>query len=181
MSRVYPREGEVLHFSEDPGIAEFVPHVASTAQQPQAYVWAVDRARAPDYWFPRDCPRVLAWVTPRTTPDDRALLGTATRVHLIEYSWLDALRTTRLFAYRFPADAFSRFGEQSHAQVSRRTVRPLGPAEPVGDLLAVHARAGIELRLTTDLWPYIDAWMDTSLGCSAIRVGARHDAGPSQR
>ena len=46
-----PGPGEVLHFSEDPGITRFVPHVAATAQQPEAYVWAVNAARAPDYWF----------------------------------------------------------------------------------------------------------------------------------
>lgn len=37
-----PGPGEVLHFSEDPGIARFVPHVAATAQRPEAYVWAAD-------------------------------------------------------------------------------------------------------------------------------------------
>ena len=37
-----PAPGEVLHFSEDPTITRFVPHVAATARQPQAYVWAVD-------------------------------------------------------------------------------------------------------------------------------------------
>ncbi|WP_390891444.1 DUF6886 family protein [Dactylosporangium roseum] len=30
--------------------------MAATAQQPEAYVWAVDHARAPDYWFPRQSP-----------------------------------------------------------------------------------------------------------------------------
>ncbi|MGW4461877.1 DUF6886 family protein [Micromonospora sp. NPDC004704] len=29
----------------------FIPHVAATAQQPDAYVWGVDHGRAPDYWF----------------------------------------------------------------------------------------------------------------------------------
>ena len=46
-----PGPGEVLHFSEDPGITRFVPHIAATAQRPEAYVWAVNAARAPDYWF----------------------------------------------------------------------------------------------------------------------------------
>ncbi len=31
-----PEPGQVLHFSEDPAITRFVPHVAPTAQQPQA-------------------------------------------------------------------------------------------------------------------------------------------------
>jgi Family of unknown function (DUF6886) len=69
-----PGPGEVLHFSEDPGITRFVPHVAATAQRREAYVWAVDAARAPDYWFPRQCPRAMAWLVPRTTSADRDLV-----------------------------------------------------------------------------------------------------------
>ena len=41
-----PEPGQVLHFSEDPTIETFAPHVAATAQQPEAYVWAVDADRA---------------------------------------------------------------------------------------------------------------------------------------
>ena len=51
-----PLPGTVLHFSEDPRIREFVPHVAPTSTNPEALVWAVDADRAPDYWFPRDVP-----------------------------------------------------------------------------------------------------------------------------
>ena len=66
-----PAPGEVLHFSEDPTITVFVPHVAATARPRQAYVWAVDHDRAPDYWFPRECPRAMAWVGPATSVEDR--------------------------------------------------------------------------------------------------------------
>ena len=41
-SAMRPRLGEVLHFSEDPQITEFVPHVARTATDQTPYVWAVD-------------------------------------------------------------------------------------------------------------------------------------------
>jgi hypothetical protein len=167
---VYPAEGEVLHFSEDPTITEFVPHVAASALQPEAYVWAVDRSRAPDYWFPRRCPRVLAWVDDATSDGDRELLGGADRVHVIERRWLLAMRTTTLFAYRLPAEPFRPFGEHRHAVVATQTVHPLGPAEPVGDLAAVHELAGIELRLADDLRPYVEAWYPTTLGFSAIRL-----------
>jgi hypothetical protein len=61
-----PAPGEVLHFSEDPTIRSFRPHVAPTALKPTAYVWAVGYDRAPDYWFPRQCPRAMAWVGPGT-------------------------------------------------------------------------------------------------------------------
>lgn len=66
-----PEPGQVLHFSDDPTVTRFEPHVTATARQPHAYVWAVDAARSPDYGFPRKCPRAMAWVTPSTTDADR--------------------------------------------------------------------------------------------------------------
>ncbi|MDU0294303.1 DUF6886 family protein [Saccharothrix longispora] len=164
-----PEPGQVLHFSEDPTITRFEPHVARTARQPDAYVWAVDHDRAPDYWFPRQCPRALVWTEPRTSAEDRAWLG-AERVHVIEYGWLERLRTARLYAYRFDAAAFRPFGDPPNAHVATVPVEPLGDPEPVGDLLSLHEEAGIELRLTTDLWPFWRRVTTGTLGFSGIRL-----------
>jgi hypothetical protein len=49
-----PRTGALLHFSEDPSISEFHPHVAATARQSDPYVWAVDGTQAPAYRFAAD-------------------------------------------------------------------------------------------------------------------------------
>jgi hypothetical protein len=174
-----PGPGQVLHFSEDPTITRFVPHVAATAQQPGAYVWAVGRDRAPDYWFPRQCPRAMAWTGPRTTDRDRERIigaGCGERVHAIEYGWLAAMRTTRLYAYRLPAELFRPFGgPEPHARVAVRPVTPLGPAEPVGDLLECHAAAGIQLRVLDNLWPFWDAVTASTVLFSGIRL---HNARP---
>ncbi len=114
----------------------------------------------------------MAWVTQPTTPADRlAALGpVADRVHLIEYAWLRRLEEVRLFAYRFDASAFSPYGEGGgpHAFVASRPVRPLGPAEPVGDL---HEQAGIELRLASSVWPWWRTVTGTTVGFSGIRLG----------
>ncbi|MDX6261950.1 MAG: hypothetical protein QOH84_3638 [Kribbellaceae bacterium] len=53
-----------VDFSEDPAIQVFRPHVAPTSSKTGAYVWVVGDDRAPDYWFPRQCPRAMAWVGP---------------------------------------------------------------------------------------------------------------------
>jgi hypothetical protein len=158
---MYPDAGEVLHFSEDPTITAFVPR--------GEYVWAVDSARASDYWFPRQCPRVLAWVTPSTTAADRALLG-AQRVHAIAPDWLARMSTTDLYAYRLPAAQFRPIGEYRHALVATATVVPLREPELIGDLAALHADAGIELRVVADLAALVEAWYPTTLGLSAIRM-----------
>jgi uncharacterized protein DUF6886 len=169
-----PESGQVLHFSEDPTIVRFVPHVAATAQQPGAYVWAVDYHRAPDYWFPRQCPRAMAWVRHTTSAEDRDRIigaGCGDRVHAIEYGWLEAMRTTRLFAYRLPADRFRPFGTpEPHAHVAVEPVEPLGPPEPVVDLFRCHAEAGIQLRVLDNLWTFWDAVISSTVGFSGIRL-----------
>jgi hypothetical protein len=171
---VFPRDGEVLHFSEDPTIEIFVPHVAATAQQSDALVWAVGADRVPDYWFPRQCPRALAWLTAGTVPADRDLVlgaGGATRVHVIEYAWLEAMRSVELYAYRLPARRFAPVDTAvPHAVVSTEPVRPLGRPERVGDLFARHDQAGIELRVVSNLWPFWDVTITTTLGYSGIRL-----------
>lgn len=169
-----PNPGEVLHFSEDPTITRFVPHVAATAREPEAYVWAVDHARAPSYWFPRQCPRAMAWVRPQTTAADRDRIlgaGCGPRVHAIEYGWLEAMRSVRLYAYRLPAAPFRPLGSpESHARVAVEPVEPLGPPEPVGDLLRHHAEAGIQLRVLSNLWPFWDEVIASTVGFSGIRM-----------
>ncbi|RSM72771.1 hypothetical protein DMB66_04520 [Actinoplanes sp. ATCC 53533] len=165
-----PAAGQVLHFSENPRITSFVPHVAVTAQQPEPYVWAVDAEQAPAYWFPRDCPRVLAWPGPRSTAADRRFLFDR-RMHAIEYGWLPALQAVRLYAYRFDAAPFRPFGSpQPHAMVATAPVIPLGPAEPVGDLLALHEAAGIQFRLVANLWSVMDEIVASTLRFSGIRL-----------
>ncbi|MGW5053072.1 DUF6886 family protein [Actinokineospora sp. NPDC004072] len=175
-----PEPGEVLHFSEDPTITVFTPHVARTARAPDPYVWAVDADRSPDYWFPRQCPRAMAWATPSTTAEDQALIlgpGGGTRVHAVEYAWLDAMRSVRLYAYRLPAHLFTPHGD--HAHVATVPVTPLGPPERVGDLFALHEEAGIQLRVLPALQPFWAAVVTTTLGFSGIRLrNARGGATP---
>jgi hypothetical protein len=170
-----PAPGEVLHFSEDPTIEVFVPHVAKTSAEPDPHVWAVDADHSPSYWFPRQCPRAMAWVRPGTTDLDRERIvgaGCGVRVHAIEFGWLDAMRATELYAYRLPALKFRPIGNPAapHARVCDETVTPLGPPVPVGNLLDVHAAAGIQLRLLDDLWSFWDQVIDSSLGHSGIRL-----------
>lgn len=182
-----PEPGQLLHFSEDPTIRTFVPHVAATAGQPEPYVWTVDAHHAPSYWFPRQCPRAMAWTTPATEPEHRDRIlgpgsgpdsgrgsgpasGPNTRVHAVEYAWLEAIRTTKLYAYRFAATDFRPFDPGGHAYVSDHEVRPLAPAEPVGDLFALHEEAGIQLRVLPSLWTFWDAVTASTLGFSGIRL-----------
>ncbi|HLF07146.1 MAG TPA: hypothetical protein VI893_08265, partial [Thermoplasmata archaeon] len=61
----------LFHFSEDPGILRFEPHVLATNPDEPPLVWAISEAHMPHYLFPRDCPRVCFWPGPETTREDR--------------------------------------------------------------------------------------------------------------
>ncbi|MEV4888742.1 DUF6886 family protein [Nonomuraea sp. NPDC055795] len=168
-----PGPGQVLHFSEDPTIKQFVPHVAKTSVLRESYVWAVGPERCPDYWFPRACPRAMAWKVARTTERDAERIigaGSGERVHAIEYGWLKAIMEVRLFAYRLPADPFEPIGDPPHAVVAQVPVLPLGPPEPVTDLIDLHEEAGIQLRVLDNLWPFWNEVTASTLEFSGIRL-----------
>lgn len=166
---VLPGPGELLHFSEDPSIRQFVPHVAATAQQPEAYVWAVDSLNSPCYWFPRQCPRVCSW--------DAGSAGDA-RVHAVEAAWLPAIRAAALYAYRFAAAAFEPFGDRPHAHVATRPVSPLAAPDAVGDLVRLHEEHDIELRVLPGLERHFASVREEGREFSAIRMG-NAGVGPS--
>jgi Family of unknown function (DUF6886) len=134
-------------------------------------VWAVDTRHLPLFWFPRDCPRATFWAGPGTTPDDaeRFLQGTSARVHAIECVWLDRVRAARVVAYRLPEETFAPHPEVGGYWISRDGVEPLELVE-LGDLLARHAEAEIELRVVPNLWPLWERVIASTLEFSGIRL-----------
>ncbi len=162
----------LFHYSEDPAIDLFRPHVAPTSRETEPFVWALDEEHAPSYWFPRDCPRACCWAceTPILGAGARLLgLGGARRLHAIEAGWLERVRTCRLYAYEFDPAAFRPKVDAAGYWVAREAVTPLS-VTPVGDLLARHAEAGIELRIVRTLWPLVDAITTSGLEYSIIRA-----------
>jgi len=160
----------LLHFSEDPDIAVFRPHVPASSPHHQPLVWTVDEDHAPGFWFPRDCPRACCWSIGKPLSDTgRALLGNGTRMHAIESGWLERMRVCRVYVYRFnPAPFTIPMVPEAGYWATEETVSPLS-VEPVGDLLELHAQAGIELRVVPNLWPVIDAIVASGLEFSISR------------
>lgn len=149
--------GVLFHFSEDPTIERFVPHVPRTNPSHPPAVWAIDEAHAPLYWFPRDCPRVTAWPRNESEVDGfrTAFTTSAPRLHAIELAWSERFRSTTLSCYRFDSSSFRPWTDASGQWISDTAVEPIG-VDPVGDLLDRHVEAGIELRFAPSLWPLHD-------------------------
>jgi hypothetical protein len=159
---------EVLHFSEDPTITRFEPHVPVTNPSQPPMVWAIDADHAPLYWFPRGCPRVAFW-TDDATAADRLGPTTATRVHAVEASWLERIRRCELHVYRFDGGPFDPWSEADGHWVSTAAVTPIS-VEPVGDLLSRHADAGIELRIVPRLRALVDPVGASGYRFSMVRM-----------
>lgn len=163
----------LYHFSEDPTITVFRPHVAKTsAIQNEAFVWAIDDWHSPMYYVPRDCPRACFWAGDRTTPEDRErwLNQLEPRfVMVVETTWLERIRSVQLYRYLMPETSFSSAGHEGGHYVSRQLVIPLG-LEPMGDLLAAIVNAGVELRITPRLGPL---WKQVSSASTLVYSGTR--------
>lgn len=153
----YDGEGPfaVWHLSEDSSLGRFRPRRRAASPGERPLVWAVDTRHAPMFWFPRDCPRGCIWPVSATTPEDREEFfgqSAAKRVHVMEGGWLRRMQDCRLYAYRLPHEAF-----QPH-EVGGYWVadEPMDAIEQVvlDDLVARHADAGIELRITPSIWPF---------------------------
>jgi hypothetical protein len=86
----------------------------------------------------------------------------------IEAAWLERVRTCQLYRYSFDECDFQSLDDNG-MYVSRQTVRPLDVAS-VGDLLAVLAAGGVELRVCQSLVPLGRAVIATTLDFSLIRM-----------
>jgi hypothetical protein len=163
---------DLWHVSENGSIDSFRPRADESHDSAEPLVWAIDDEHVPAYWFPRDCPRGTFWAVESTSDADveRFLCGDrAGRVHAIEGSWLAEVREARLFAYRLPGESFERYERAAGYWVSRSVVEPLDVVE-LGDLLAKHAAAGIELRIVPALLPLWDRVVGSTLEFSGIRL-----------
>jgi hypothetical protein len=166
----------LYHFSEDPNITGFVPRaVEGTRPSGREWlnaplVWAIDEWHAPAYLFPRDCPRILWWPLPGTTPSDLDRYWERRECRMVanlEWAWFARLRTTTLYRYTFDAATFTDI-EDHGVHVSREAVRPSSVA-PIPDLLDALNDARVELRLLPSLTPLRHVW-DTTLHVSGIRL-----------
>lgn len=168
----------LFHFSDDPGIARFVPRPVRVAAERAPgmdwlngpLVWAIDDPRQPMYLFPRDCPRILVWATDQTTVADREQWfppGAARMIAHVEAAWLDRLSGGHIHRYELPVDGFESLRDAG-MWVARSAVTPLG-METLTDLPAALAAQDVELRVVDSLTPLNGLW-STSLHASGIRL-----------
>jgi len=168
----------LFHFGDRPDIKLFTPQpvrIAAARRPGEEWlngplVWAIDEGHEPLYLFPRECPRILLWPTPRTTQEDRRRWfgdGTARMIAFVEEAWLERVRTAHIHRYAMPASSFESLHDAG-MWVSRVAVAPSG-METLNDLPGELAARDVELRTLQSLLPLKGLWQ-TTLHASGIRL-----------
>jgi hypothetical protein len=161
----------LYHFSEDPSIERFVPRPVRIGPSDEALVWAVDMAHCHQFYFPRDCPRVVISKSTSTSAEDaKTFFGhtTAEIVAAIESRWLRRMRNTTIYRYTLPAEGFALRDEYAGYWVSEYEYLPVD-VEPIPDLMAALVEAGVDLRIMPSLVPLRDAVIESTLNFDIIR------------
>jgi len=173
----------LFHFSEDPAIGRFEPRpvVQPSDRGPGRdwlngpLVWAIEPQRQAMYLFPRDCPRIVLWLTPATTPADRERwfgASSADAIAYIEWAWLERVRHCRLHRYVFDGEGFENLHDAG-MWISRRSQTPTA-MDTLDDLFAAQRAAGVELRVVERLSPVRPA-LESSLHFSGVRLRNARD------
>ena len=161
----------LYHFSEDPSIECFVPRPVRIGPSDEALVWAVDRAHCHQFYFPRDCPRVVISKSASTSAEDAETFfshTTAEVVAAIESRWLRRMRNTTVYRYTLPAEGFALRDEYAGYWVSKRECLPL-EIEPIRDLMGALVDAGVDLRIMPSLVSLRDAVIESTVNFDIIR------------
>ena len=87
---------------------------------------------------------------------------------------------TAVFAYRLPEESFEPHPEVGGYWVAGATVEPVD-GRPLGDLVARHERAEIELRVVPNLWPLWDEVVASTLEFSGMRLRNALPGAPARR
>jgi hypothetical protein len=87
----------------------------------------------------------------------------------IEHRWLSALTDAGLQVHELDPSGFTCLDEIAGYWVADEEVAVLG-VRTVNDCSAALAERGVELRVTTSLWPYVDAVVATGGQFSVIRT-----------
>jgi hypothetical protein len=122
------------------------------------------------YLFPRDCPRIVMFRKPDSTPGDLATWWGTRDCHAIahiEWAWWERVAHEPLHRYELPEATFESLGDAG-MYVSREGVTPQA-RETFASLPAAMQAMKVELRVMERLTPLWDIW-STSLHVSGNRL-----------
>lgn len=140
----------LYHFSDEPNIKVFTPRVVGNSPP---LVWAIDEEHCVNYYFPRQCPRIIYGKSENSTLEDIAEFfeGTsAGKIITIPDYMEDELNEAVIYKYTFIEEGFELRDEIAGYHTCPYNVIPIN-VEPLTSLPELIRSAGAELRFTGDL------------------------------
>ncbi|MCL2195327.1 MAG: hypothetical protein FWB76_05185 [Oscillospiraceae bacterium] len=159
----------LFHVSEESNIAQFVPRipVRDDLDKSKGLVWAINEACLPNFFTPRECPRVTYHAAAHTIAADMAQFFSSNSRHClaIEQAWLKPMLNTTLYLYEFDPAGFVLQDACAGYYVSEKTEVPIR-ITAIDDLFAALFARNVEVRLVDNLWPLRDAVVASTLNFS---------------
>ena len=159
----------LFHVSEEPDIARFVPRIPlrDDLDKSKGLVWAISERCLPNFFTPRECPRVTYHVGEQTTAEDIERFFSSPRrwCVAIEHAWFERMRGTPLYIYEFDPANFYLQDACAGNYVSEQTEVPIAKTR-IDDLFGALFKRGVEVRLIDNLWVLRDAIVKSSLNYS---------------
>ena len=156
----------LFHVSEESDIARFVPRIPlrDDLDKSKGLVWAINERCLPNFFTPRECPRVTFHVGEGTTEEDieRFFSSSCRWCVAIEHAWVERMRGTTLHLYEFNPANFVLQDACAGNYVSEKIETPIGKTR-IDDLFGALFARGIEVRLINNLWILRDAVVNSTL------------------
>lgn len=146
----------LFHVSEEPDIVQFVPRLPTRKdlEPSTGLVWAINERCLPNFFTPRECPRITYHADEKTCANDIARLfsGHSRHAVCIEHAWHKAMLNTTLYVYEFDPANFNLQDDIAGYYISERTEAPIGKTR-IDDLYGALFARDVEVRLLDNLWP----------------------------
>lgn len=155
----------LYHFSEEPDIKIFHPRKVKHRDHIPPLVWAIDEEHSVNYFFPRDCPRVIFRRSDKMSKEDEWRFfkdSVANTIIAVENDWIERILNTELYKYTFRSENFEKNDGTAGYYTARVTVEPI-KVESVGNLLQAIINQGVELRVTPNLYPLREAIIQSTM------------------
>ena len=166
---------KLYHVSEENNIEIFIPRIPTRNDLDKSVglVWAINKKCLPNFLTPRDCPRVTYHIGKNTSKDDIDIYISSkgiSHVVVIENSWFETMKNTKLYLYEFNSDEFELQDEIAGYYVSKKPQIPILVYE-LDDLFYELFKRNVELRIVDNLWDICDEIKKTTFNWSMCRMG----------
>ena len=155
----------LYHISENPNIKEFIPRKSEIYKELPPVVWAMNKEHLLNYYFPRECPRIIYRYSDDVTKEDKIQFFSNTiskTIIIAENRWYKKMKNTILYKYIFENKHFTLIDEIAGYYISEEKTKPKS-MKKIEDLLELLIKQNIELRFTPSIFELRESILKSSI------------------